>query len=221
MGENTKVFGDMVRSVATPLDAIPDRAWDELTDPANFLVGSALTLCYGTRSKPIGRGSQTIAGSFWDGFRRGTRIGARVSAMLNVAIVMVAATLLPILVGTFFPRVGTGDPTVYALTLLVAGAFTLIPGRVSELREKGRLRGHGYPRRLRKVMWNLESFIVITTIVMLSVWNVVRLGDDESVRAVVWGVLAVAVSDLLALSYIKLVAVVEMSGEVEQAVTTN
>jgi hypothetical protein len=182
-----------------PFDNLPDRAWAELTDPVSFVVGSMLMLFYGSKSVAAG------ASSHPDPAVMGQRFGQRFGA---TAVVVLVVTM-PVLIGLLFPNVATGDPFVYALTLLVAGAVTFVPGRIAELREKGRLRGGGYPKTLRQIMWYLESVIAIVAILAMVTWKFGGPGNHEVVRAVVWGVLAVCAADLYTVSAVRTIALAE------------
>ncbi len=182
-----------------PFDDIPDEAWPELVDPVGFVVGSILVLFYGSRSASGGSSLSR------DPVLVGQRIGWRFGATAVVLLVVI----MPVLVGLLFPEVATGDPFAYALTLLAAGAITFVPGRVADLRDKGRVRGSGYPKTLRKAMWYLESVIAIIAVVVIVAWKFGGPGNHQVVRAVVWGLLAVCAAEFYTFGAVRNIALAE------------
>lgn len=149
----------------------PEGAWAELTDPLSFFVGSII----------IASGEPNPeAKSF------------RVGATLFVGLYAAAAAFI----GLVFPAFDLGDPLVYAATLFVAGALTLLPGRLAELRNRGVAAGNGYPRRLRTVMWRIEVVILRAAVPILLVVGLTGALSHSWFRAVVWALLAVSYLDL-------------------------
>jgi hypothetical protein len=164
-----------------PFTGISDAVWKELTDPATFIVTSILIALYPPRGRV-----------------RGRAIAVAAAAVRLVCVVAMGAVLVaPALVGLVLPRDATGDGYVYAVTLLVAGLFTMVPGRISELRGDEAVRGQGYPRKGRRRMWWVEFVLILVGLYLALSWTVG--GTDPVGRAIVWGVVATSVADLLVL----------------------
>lgn len=170
---------------------LPEDAWDEAVDPVGFLVGSILVVFLG----------RATAGEK----------GTRVSSILWIAL----AVLIPVLVGVLFPHFGTGDPLSFGLTLLLAGVVTFVPSRLAELRASGHVPGDGYPKRLRQAMWNVEAWLAIGAVVVILVWTP---QEDEIVRGIACGVLAVCAAELYTYAGVALAAAQQSSGDTEEPV---
>jgi hypothetical protein len=164
--------------------------WAAVTDPVSFVVGSILLLFL--------RRKLSIKPAFEvEGWRlEGEVMGLLLSTILTPTLILALPVALPVLVGVLFPHLGTGDPFWFALTLLVAGAVTLVPGRLAELRAKGWARGSGYPKKLRKTMWGIEFCIVIVVIPLILFWNFGGQGHHPAVRAVAWGLVSISLAEL-------------------------
>jgi hypothetical protein len=170
-----------------PFDDVPETAWRELTDPVSFVVSSLLLLVLGPRADA----------------QKANRMGIRAGATIGVFFWLLA----PALAGIVFPQISTGDPFAYAATLLVAGAFTFIPGRVAELRAQRRIPGTGYPKRLRKRMWWIETLLIYVTVGALIIWGIGAPDSHDVWRGIVWGVGVVCASEMSTLAAAKSVAI--------------
>jgi hypothetical protein len=170
------------------LDEISDAAWRELSDPLNFVVGAVLLTFAALKHGGLGR---------TDGLARAALSAFRLFGTLGVA----AIVALPVLIGEARPKLDTGNPTIYALTLLVGGAITLVPGRIRELRRPPdpELDGLDYPKRLRALMWIVELVLVVGGIVLIALWGFGGAGKNDDLRAVVWGAISVSLADFLTL----------------------
>jgi hypothetical protein len=150
---------------------LPEGAWAELTDAVNFVVGAIIVA---SRE----RGSEAAA----------YRLGAALPAGVYAAV--------PALIGLLFPALDLGNALVYAVTLFIAGALTLLPGRLTELRSHGFTAGHGYPKQLRTVMWRIEVVIVWATVPIILALGLSGTPNVSWFRAVVWALGAVSLMDL-------------------------
>src|ERR1700733_10954980 len=155
MGRTNRILTGFVLN-AHPFDNLPEEAWSELTDPVSFVVGSMLILFY--RAKRVPDQSAPFDP---------VAVGGRIGATLGATPWVVMPVLIPVLVGLLFPQFGVGNSFWYAMTLLVAGAFTVVPSRLADLRDRKRVRGAGYPKTLRKVMWWIEVCIWFGAIVAI------------------------------------------------------
>jgi hypothetical protein len=155
--------------------------WNELSDPLNFIVGAVILARY----KP----------SAVDTYLR-----------LVAACSVVALVLAPPLAATWSSKLGLGDPLSYGLTLVCAGAVTLIPGRVYALTREGRIRqgakfrGKEYPKALQRILWGLEVLVSVAALYAIVHWKFGGSGDHAVLRAVTWAILAVSASDLITAS---------------------
>src|ERR1700733_1270176 len=197
MGRTNRILTGSVLN-AHPFDNLPEEAWSELTDPVSFVVGSMLILFY--RAKRVPDQSAPFDP---------VAVGGRIGATLGATPWVVMPVLIPVLVGLLFPQFGVGNSFWYAMTLLVAGAFTVVPSRLADLRDRKRVRGAGYPKTLRKVMWWIEVCIWFGAIVAIFVWNFGGAKDHSIVRAVVWGLLAVSLTEFATLSAARSIAIAE------------
>jgi hypothetical protein len=155
--------------------------WNELSDPLNFIVGALIVARY----KP----------SAVDTYLR-----------LVAACSVVAVVLAPPLAGIWSSRLGLGAPLSYGLTLVCAGAVTLIPGRVYALTREGRIRqgaefcGKEYPKALQRFLWGLEVLVSVAALYAIVHWKFGGSADHAVLRAVTWAILAVSASDLITAS---------------------
>ena len=170
------------------LDEISDAAWRELSDPLNFVVGAVLLTFAALRHGGLGR---------TDGRARVALSVFRLFGALGVA----AIVALPVLIGEARPKLDTGNPTIYALTLLIGGAIALVPGRMRELRRPPdpELHGLDYPKGLRARMWIVEFVLLVGGVVLIAVWGFGGAGKNDDLRAVVWGAISVSLADFLTL----------------------
>lgn len=173
------------RQAKQPFGDEPDQLWDELADPLNFVVGSLLLVSFGknqAHDTPRAKELRLLTRSY--------RFGGTFSLAAIIA--------LPALAPALWPSLGMGDEFVYAVTLFVGGAVTLVPNRLAELRNKhpAVITGSGYPKRLRKVMLALEWLTVFTTLLLILFWGFGDSDAHSTLRAIVWGVLAVCVAEL-------------------------
>jgi hypothetical protein len=153
-----------------------EKFWKELSDPLNFIVGAVILARY----KPTAV----------DTYLR-----------LVAACSVLALVLAPPLAATWSSRLGLGDPLSYGLTLLCAGAVTLMPGRVDALTREGRIRdGREYPKALQRVLWGIEVAVSVVALYAIVHWKFGGNGDHPVLRAVTWALLAVSASDLMTAS---------------------
>jgi hypothetical protein len=189
-----KALGGIAReqgfSVGMPFRRIPDRAWQNLADPATFIVSSILTLFFAPPTTAPRDDAYFAV------------LGARLGGVLVMIVVLVA----PPLVGLLFPDVHTGNEYAYAVTLLVAGAVTMIPGRVAELRDLERIRGVGYPKRLRRTMWAIECTLIVAGLSVALSWSAEN-ADTAVAPAVGLGLAATSLSDICVLLIARSIAV--------------
>jgi hypothetical protein len=173
---------------------IPEETWAELTDPVGFVIGTVLIFVYGKRRPGVETANSVLG---------------RVGTTLWVA----AAVVIPLVVGKIWPHIGTGDDFWYAMTLLIAGALTFIPGRVGELRDKTppRVKGHGYPKMLRLVMLVIEYLIAAAAIIMILVWGFGGAENHGVVRAVVWGLLATCAAEISTFAAARQIAAADLT----------
>lgn len=177
--------------VGVPFRKIPERAWQDLADPATFIVSSILTLFFAPPTTAP----------------RDDAYFAAFGARLGGVLVMIAVLLAPPLVGLVFPDVHTGNEYAYAVTLLVAGAATMIPGRVAELRDLKRIRGEiGYPKRLRRIMWAIECVLIVVGLSVALSWSAEN-ADTAIAPAVGLGLAATSLSDICVLLIARSVAI--------------
>ncbi|HTT93358.1 MAG TPA: hypothetical protein VMF55_01695 [Solirubrobacterales bacterium] len=167
--------------VGFPFTGISDPVWKELTDPATFIVSSILIAFYPPPGKAGGKAIVVAAAAF----------------RLVCAGAMAAVLVAPVLVGLVLPRDATGDGYAYAVTLLVAGLFTMAPGRISELRRDETVKGQGYPEQGRRWMWGVEILLIVVGLYLALTWT--AASSDPVGRAIAWGVAATSVADLLVL----------------------
>jgi len=169
----------------------PAGFWEDLSDPLNFVVGSMLLIFYPVKLTDSNRAT-TIPPTAVRRVTLGWRIGTTVDLGILIAI--------PVVTPWLWPHLGTGDALVYAATVFIGGVVTLIPSRLAELRNKNprRVRGTGYPKTLRKVILVLDYVIIVAAIVAIVVWGFGGPANHRYLRAIVWGLLAVSVTDLLA-----------------------
>jgi hypothetical protein len=169
----------------------PDTFWKELSDPLNFIVGAVILARY----KP------TAVETY-------LRIVAACSVL--------ALVLAPPLAATWSSKLGLGDPLSYGLTLLCAGAVTLIPGRTYALTLDHRIRhGKGYPKGLQRFLWGVEIFVSAAALYAILRWKFGGPNDHPVWRGVTWAALAVSASDLITASSI--LNVVEWNANIEEA----
>jgi hypothetical protein len=170
-------------------DEISDGAWQELSDPLNFVIGAILLTFAALRHGGFGHADTR------------TRLALSVFR-LGGALGVTAIVTLPVIVGTARPKLDTGDPTLYGLTLLVGGALALVPGRIEQLRAlpEQEMRGSGYPRCLRKAMWIGELALLIVGVAMIVLWGFGGAGKSDELRALVWGAVSVSLADFLTLT---------------------
>jgi hypothetical protein len=157
--------------------------WAAVTDPVNFVVGSVLLL-FLRRKLSI---DQACEEEGW--VLEGNVMGLLLSTILTPTLFLALPVVLPFLLGI-------GDPFWFALTLLVGGAVTLVPGRLAELRAKEWARGSGYPKKLRKTMWRVEFCIVVVVIPLILFWNFGGQGHHPAVRAIAWGLVSISSAEL-------------------------
>jgi MFS family permease len=179
-----------------PFD-LPEDAWFELTDPVNFVIGSFMILV-------------CKAGPKWDAFkdayaRKKSRI---IGWRIGSTVWPIAFLGAPVLIGLLLPHIGTGDAFTYAVTLLVAGALVCVPTRLADLRDK-QLIGKGIdPRTIRKAMWGLEYIYLFVALAAIFIWKFGgRATNHPVLRAIVWGVLVVAATDIYTLTAARNIAV--------------
>lgn len=147
---------------------------EELTDPVNFIVGALIIVRH-------------------EGLTILTYI--RLVAALWVA----AAVASPVVAGALWPKLELGDPVPYGLTLLGAGAITLLPGRLDSLHRDGRY-GTGYPIRLRKRLAIAEVVVAVAAAIFILAWQFGGPGHHTTLRAVFWAAGAVSISDLITMT---------------------
>ncbi len=193
MGDGARIYEFIFRDGRRVKES--DEWWAAVTDPVNFVVGSVLLLFL--HQKP----SLEPASEGDAGLLEGTLLGMLLSTILTPALIIA----LPVLVGVWFPHLGTGDAFWFALTLLIGGAITLVPGRVAELRIRGWVRGSGYPKKLRRTMWRVEFLMLVGAIPLILVWNFGGHGHHPVVRAVVWGLVSVCLAELWTRSWAPIV----------------
>lgn len=161
----------------------PTEFWEEITDLLNFFVGQLIMVLKGKR---------------WH--EADTRFGS--------AILVAIAVLAPVVVGALFPQL-FGDPVAYPVALLVAGAVILWPGRLAELRDRSRVSGTGYPKRLRRWMWWFEVSFIVVAAALIVLWasDAATAAHVKPVHhpvpskhplglAIAWGVGAASLGDL-------------------------
>jgi hypothetical protein len=151
--------------------------WKELTDPATFIVTSILIGFCPPKGKPIAVAAAAVR--------------------LVCVMAMVAVLVAPALVGLVLPRDATGDGYAYAITLLVAGLFTMTPGRISDLRGDEAVRGQGYPKKGRRCGWWVEVVLILVGLYLALTWT--AAGTDPVGRGIAWGFVATSVADLFVL----------------------
>jgi hypothetical protein len=150
--------------------------WEELSDPLNFIVGAVILAIY--RPKTV------------DTYLR-----------LVATCSVLALVLAPPLATRWSSKLGLGDPLSYGLTLLCAGAVTLIPGRVHALTsERGIRPGKGYPKPLQRFVWAIEVAVSVVALYAIVSWKFGGNGDHPVLRGVTWALLAVSASDLITAS---------------------
>jgi hypothetical protein len=145
----------------------------ELTDPLRFVIGAIAILLSPNRDR------------------------AASLRAICAFLVLVAAASVPVVGGAVK---GTGDPLVYALAGFAAGIFTLIPDRVAELRNRGKIRRNGYPMGMKTVLVGIEYLIVIAVALLIGFASLGGPLDHTFWRGVTWGVGTVAFADLVTVS---------------------
>jgi hypothetical protein len=183
-------------------DDEPKGMWDELVDVADFLIGSALVIAL--RTKPAEESSEQQR--LFRTFAVSTRVGA--------TVVVAAVVALPLCAPEIWPKLGVGNTFVYALTLFVGGLVTLIPGRLAELRrrEPPVVTGTDYPKTLRKALLFVESIFALLGFAAIVIWGFGGPEDHPYVRAVVWGIFAISLSEFFVFSYAVLLAYADEVG---------
>jgi len=182
------------RSFPIPTSRVPEATWQELTDPMSFVVGSIIRTVY----SPEAGGDVRILTPD-ESTARIVRRAFRATGAVTVGI----AVAFPVIIGAIKPKLDTGDPFAYALTLLIGGALTLVPGRIADIRVRGGVKTAdcAYPQAVRRVMWAIEVALSIAALVAIA-----RLlggaGQNEDWRAIAWGVLAVSLSEMATFSAI-------------------
>jgi hypothetical protein len=180
------------RSFPIPTSRVPEATWQELTDPMSFVVGSIIRTFY---SPEAGADLRILTPD--ESNARIVRRAFRATGAVTVGI----AVAFPVIIGTRVPKLDTGDPFAYALTLLVGGALTLVPGRIADIRVRAGVEtaDDAYPQTLRRIMWAIELALSIAALVAI-VGVLGGAGQNEAWRAVAWGVLAVSLSEMATFS---------------------
>jgi hypothetical protein len=181
--------------------------WSELTDPANFVVGSLLLLFVyrkklsaddqakrdvsaDDQAKQDAQPSTVGAEDASSGapprvLYRAKWVVDRFYVFLGLLSVAAALALTVVLSDQ-------ADPLVFALTVLLGGVVTLFPGQVALIRKRTDINVNrtGYPKRLRQGLWILELLLSLGAIVLL-----ITHGHTEPWAAIAWGVLVVSFSE--------------------------
>ena len=151
--------------------------WGELNDPADFAVQSILLCFYENR--------RSVDPALWF---------IRRVYLVSGAVIVIVALLWPAVTTRLGGGFDTGDPFAYAVTLVLGGVFTLIPGQVYAVRARTRA-VRRYPTGLRIGMWLLEFALFVVAVVVLA-----KAEATAAVTGIASGVVAVAVAEFAAAS---------------------
>jgi hypothetical protein len=174
------ILGQLARSIVPILragkfaDAWTTATVEELTDPLSFIIGAIAIVLSSERDDVA--------------FFRLTASG----------VVLAGAAVIPV-IGAIFT--GIFNPVAYGIAAFAAGAATLIPDRIGELRKAGRLGSSDYPVKLKAIFGAVEYLLIVVAGILIGVWGFSGRPHHTILAGIAWGLGTAAALDVLTLMY--------------------
>ena len=148
---------------------LPDRAWKEVSDPAQFFRHSVVLVL---RRQGVD----------------GRRVGMLATIIRGVLALLVLAYLAAgALFGLIIPNLG--NSIAFAITFFAVGIGLALPAEFGHFE-------HARLRAVRIAMWTVEALIVCFAIVMVIVWGVDGPAHNETIAGITWALAILSMADV-------------------------